>query len=361
MRCPDVINIAGNAIRQNGRSFLIAEVAQAHDGSLGFAHAFIDIAAHAGVDAIKFQTHVADAESTLDEKFRVAFSYEDATRFDYWRRMEFTPPQWEALVRHAREKNLVFLTSCFSIPAIDMMRRFGMPAWKVGSGEIESDELIDALATDSEPILLSTGLGDLKTVDRQVERILQKGVALALFQCTTQYPTSLEAVGLNVIDELNRRFGCPVGLSDHSGSIWPSVTAMARGAPLIEVHLAMHRQQFGPDTAASLDPGQLRQLVEARDAIDSLLSNPLNKNADSEDKSAARRIFGKSLALKAPLPGGTVLGAEHLTLKKPGGGLGRESVPEVIGRRLLHSVPANRLLRLDDLDLPAVQDAFAEE
>jgi hypothetical protein len=118
-----------------------------------FAHSFIDIAAEAGFDAIKFQTHIADAESTRDEAFRVPFSYEDASRFDYWRRMEFTFSQWQGLADHARQRNLVFLSSCFSVDAVAMMRQIGMP-WKVGSGEIHSDALIDAMASGGEPILL---------------------------------------------------------------------------------------------------------------------------------------------------------------------------------------------------------------
>jgi N-acetylneuraminate synthase len=351
MRCPsEVIHIAGREIRQNAPAFLIAEVAQAHDGSLGFAHCFIDIAAETGVDAIKFQTHIAAAESTFDEKFRMPFSYEDATRWDYWRRMEFGAAEWEGLARHARDKGLIFLSSCFSVEAVEIMRRLNVPAWKVGSGEVNSTELLNAIATGSEPILLSTGLSDFASIERQVEQITRKGIPVALFQCTTKYPTSLEEVGLNVIDELNERFGCPVGLSDHSGSIWPSVAAMARGAAMIEVHIAMHPRQFGPDTAASLDPKQLRQLGEARDAIAAMLARPLDKNVTSSSLAEVRRQFEKSVALREDLPAGTVLRPEHLTLKKPGGGLDREDVAALIGRRLVCDVPKDRLLRLDDLE-----------
>ena len=346
----DVIHIAGREIRQGSTPFLIAEVAQAHDGSLGFAHSFIDIAADAAVDAIKFQTHIASAESTVEEKFRVSFSYEDLTRLDYWRRMEFSAEQWGELARHAHKRGLAFLTSCFSVEAVEMMRRLGMPAWKVGSGEMESIELLDAMAAGGEPILLSTGTSDLAAISRQAAWMVERNVPFALFQCTTKYPTPLEEVGLNVIDELHHRFGCPVGLSDHTGSIWPAVAAMARGAPLVEVHISMHRKQFGPDTAASLDPGELRQLVEARGAIATMLSNSVNKDALSDRMREVRGLFGKSLALRSSMPAGAVLQQEHLTLKKPGGGLGREVAKELIGRKLVRTVPEDRLLRIDDLE-----------
>lgn len=343
------VTIAGHEIRQGGRPFLIAEVAQAHDGSLGFAHAFIDVAAEAGVDCIKFQTHIADAESTRDETFRVAFSREDKTRFDYWKRMEFTEEQWDGLAQHARGKGLVFLSSCFSVAAVKMMRRVGMPAWKIGSGEVDTPDLFDAMAQGGEPMLLSSGMSSYADVARQAARVAAAGAPLGLFQCTTRYPTAFEEVGLNVIDELHRKFGCPVGLSDHSGTIWPSVAAMARGAAMIEVHMAFHELQFGPDTAASLDPGALRQLVEARDAIDCMARNPVDKDAAGAEMSELRALFGKSVALRHALPAGTVLEPQHLTLKKPGGGLAAALLPELVGQALTNDVAADRLLKPDDL------------
>ena len=124
---------------------VIGEVAQAHDGSLGSAHAFIDAIARAGADAVKFQTHIAAAESTPSEPWRVRFSPQDATRYDYWKRMEFTPDQWLALKRHADERKLIFLSSPFSVEAVQLLQRVGVPAWKVASGEISNASLFDAM------------------------------------------------------------------------------------------------------------------------------------------------------------------------------------------------------------------------
>lgn len=117
---------------------IVAEVAQAHDGSLGMAHAFIDAVANAGADAIKFQTHIAAAESAPHEQWRVKFSYQDATRYDYWRRMEFTPDQWHGLKRHCDARGLTFLSSPFSVDAVDLLTQVGVAAWKVASGEVAS-------------------------------------------------------------------------------------------------------------------------------------------------------------------------------------------------------------------------------
>lgn len=342
--------IQGHSIRNHGRPFIIAEVAQAHDGSLGFAHSYIDVAAEAGVDAVKFQTHIAEAESTIDETFRVNFSIQDATRYDYWKRMEFSFPQWQELSLHAEKKGLVFLSSCFSVQAVEWMRKLSIPAWKIGSGEIGTPDLFEAITQGTEPILLSTGLSDFDNIADALGKIRKHANPVGLFQCTTAYPNALSTVGLNVIDEIAEKFKVPAGLSDHSGSIWPGIAAMARGAAMIEIHIALHENQFGPDTRASLVPSELRKLVEARDAIDEMLRNSVDKSQMTNDQREMRQLFGKSLALRQPLTAGTVLQEHHLTWKKPGTGLGKEEYSKLVGNRLKQNVSANRLLRLDDLE-----------
>ena len=139
---PD-FKIGGHSVGTGKPCLIIAEVAQAHDGSLGTAHAFIDAIAGAGADAVKFQTHIAAAESTPDEPWRVKFSPQDATRFDYWKRMEFTEEQWKGLKQHADECELIFLSSPFSFEAVDLLDRVGVAAWKVPSGETANAPMLD--------------------------------------------------------------------------------------------------------------------------------------------------------------------------------------------------------------------------
>ena len=150
---------------------IIAEVAQAHDGSLGTAHAYIDAAARAGADAVKFQTHIAAAESSPAEPWRVKFSLQDATRYDYWRRMEFTEEQWAGLRMHADETGLIFLSSPFSVEAAEMLLRVGMRAWKIASGEVNNVPLFECITATRLPVLLSTGMSRLAEIDRAVERV----------------------------------------------------------------------------------------------------------------------------------------------------------------------------------------------
>ena len=176
-----IIEVAGRRVGPGHPCLLIAEVAQAHDGSLGTAHAYIDAVATAGADAIKFQTHIAAAESTRGEPWRVKFSPQDATGYDYWERMEFTEEQWVALREHADERGLIFLSSPFSIEAVDLLTRVGVPAWKVTSGEVTNAVMLDCMARTGIPILLSTGMSTLSEIDAAVRCVEERGASLAVF------------------------------------------------------------------------------------------------------------------------------------------------------------------------------------
>jgi N,N'-diacetyllegionaminate synthase len=342
-------SIGDRSIGEGDPAVIVAEVAQAHDGSLGMAHAFIDAAAAAGADAMKFQTHVAAAESTLDEPFRVRFSQQDATRLDYWKRMEFTPEQWHGLAAHVRERGLAFLSSAFSLAAVDLLKNVGVAAWKIGSGEFASHELWKAMTSTGAPILFSTGLAKRSEIRSAVDVFRLSGVPFALLQCTTTYPSPLEEVGLNVIEDLRAEFDCPVGLSDHSGSVFPGLAALARGANILEVHVTFDRRMFGPDTSASLTFDQLRTLCNMRDAVATMDANPVNKDEMAERLQDLREVFGKSLAPLRSIPVGTVLSPEMLTPKKPGGGIPPEAVGQIAGRRLARNVTPDRILRWSDL------------
>ncbi len=330
-------------------TLIIAEVAQAHDGSLGFAHAFIDAAAEAGVDAIKFQTHIASEESTLDEPFRVRFSDQDETRYAYWRRMEFAADEWAALAKHAEARGLMFLSSAFSVAAVTLLDKLGVPAWKIASGEVASRDLLQAMAGTGKPLLISTGMSPWQEIDDIVDYARGQELAFAVFQCTSAYPTSLDRVGLNVLDQLRDRYGCPVGLSDHSGSMWPGIVAMARGVDLLELHITLDRRMFGPDVAVSLTPDELAKVVAARDAIGLMDASPVDKDAMADGLSGMRGMFGKSLAARSELPAGTVLTADMLTAKKPATGIRPSELNAVIGRRLLNDVQPDRVLRWQDV------------
>ncbi len=332
------------------RCFIIGEVGLAHDGSLGLAHAYIDEVARGGADAVKFQTHIAEAESTPAEPFRVKFSRQDATRYDYWKRMEFTEAQWQGLADHARERGLVFLSSPFSREAVDLLTRVGMPMWKIASGEVSNLPLLDAMIATGRPILLSSGMSDVAEVDKAAERVRRAGLPLAVMQCTTAYPCPPERIGLNMLAFFRERHGCFVGLSDHSGTIYPAIAAATLGSEVIEVHVTMSRGMFGPDVPASVTIEELRQLVDGVRFVEKMRANPVDKDAIAADMAPLRAIFTKSVVARTSLAAGTVLTGAHLAAKKPGTGIPAERVGDVIGRTLRRDIPADAVIREEDLE-----------
>ncbi len=319
-------------------ALIIGEVAQAHDGSLGLAHAFVDAIASAGADAVKFQTHIASAESTPAEPWRVRFSRQDERRIDYWKRMEFSAEQWQGLQEHAEDRGLVFLSSPFSEEAVDLLDKQGVPAWKVASGEVGNPLLLERMASTGKPVLLSSGMSSFADLDKAVDLLGARDVPYAVFQCTTAYPSPAEKIGLNVISELRQRYRVPTGLSDHSGTVFPALAAATLGVELLEVHVTLSREMFGPDVPASVTTTELQQLVEGVRFIERAMGHPSDKDALADDLTEMRTIFGKSLVPRSDLPAGTQLERTHLTAKKPGGGIPVSSIDRIVGRELCRSV-----------------------
>src|SRR5262249_39792402 len=162
----------------------------------------------------------------------------------------------------------------FSVEAVDLLVRVGVDAWKVGSGEVSNVALLRRVAREKEPVYLSSGMSDFAELDQAVACVREGGKDPLIFQCTTLYPSPPEKIGLNVLDGLGERYGCPVGLSDHSGTIYPSLAAAARGATAVEVHVCFSRAMFGPDVPASLTLEELAVLCKGMDFIGRMLGNP---------------------------------------------------------------------------------------
>lgn len=313
---------------------IIAEIAQAHDGSLGAAHAFIDALAETGVDAVKFQTHIAEAESSALEPFRVKFSRQDKTRFDYWKRMEFTPDQWQGIQAHCHEVGLKFISSPFSNAAVELLDQVGVDAIKIGSGEISNLLMLEKIARTGKPIILSSGMSDLDELERTLDFLKDFSNPISLLQCTTAYPTAPEQWGLNVIGILREKFRIPIGFSDHSGNIYASLAAAALGAEIFEFHVVFDKRQFGPDTIASITIDQTRILAQGIKEIRKAISSPIEKSEVSK-YDELKRIFGKSLAVNKDLKSGTALRFEDLESKKPGDqGIPAAAFRSVLGKSI---------------------------
>jgi N,N'-diacetyllegionaminate synthase len=328
---------------------IVGEVALAHDGSLGFAHAFVDAIARAGADAVKFQTHIAAAESTDAEPWRVKFSRQDVRRYDYWQRTAFTPEQWQGLRQHAADKGLRFISSPFSVEAVDLLVRLDVDALKIASGEVGNTEVLQACAASGKPVQISSGMSPWAELDEAVRLLRAAGSDLAVLQCTTAYPCPPERIGLNLLAEIRERYGCAVGLSDHSGTIYPGLAAATLGADVLEVHVTLSREMFGPDVPASLTTTELADLVRGVRFIEAMRAHPVEKDAAAGVAAPMRALFTRSIVAREALPAGTRLTREMLALKKPGTGLPPSELPRLLGATLVRAIAPDEPIREADV------------
>ena len=329
--------------------FIIAEVGQAHDGSLGILHSYIDALAETGVNAVKFQTHIAEAESSVYEPFRTKFSYVDKTRYDYWERMEFSLDQWKEIKSHCDEVGIEFMSSPFSNKAVDLLEEVGVKRYKVGSGEINNFLLLEKIALTRKPIIISSGMSSLSEITEAIRFLEPFGNKVSLLQCTTSYPTKPGQWGLEIITQLKEKFSIPIGFSDHSGIVHSSIAAVALGAEIIEFHIVFNKKIFGPDSKASLNFDQTNQLVSAIRDLETEFSIEHNKNID-DNLTKLKTMFEKSLSINTDLKKGHVITFNDLEAKKPKGyGINANEFKKVIGKQINSNMSQWSFLNWDNL------------
>lgn len=332
-----------------GKTYIIAEIGQAHDGSVGILHSLIRAAAATGVDAVKFQVHIADAESSPLEPFRIKFSPVDATRFDYWKRMELSTEQWIEVKRICDECNVEFLATPFSNAAVDLLEDIGVKRYKVGSGDASNLLLLKKIGRTGKEVILSTGLSSLDELDISVKFVRSLGLPFAIMQCTTKYPTSAEDIGLEWMSLFSERYQCPVGLSDHCGEAFAGIAAVALGAVAVEAHITFDKRMFGPDAVASLTVDGFAELVRGIRFTEIARGNRRGMLLDDKKKDL-RRMFGKALALNRDLHKGHVIAFEDLEGKKPAdAGIEVNKYNDIIGKKLKIHKKRGDFLTYDDI------------
>lgn len=339
----DILEMKSNA------PFVIAEVGQAHEGSLGQALRFIDAVAGAGANAVKFQTHYADEESSEYDEFRVNVFPQDAKRKDYWRRMEFTPREWKMLADQARSHDIAFLSSPFSNYAVDVLKECGVVAWKVASGELFNYPMIDKIKETGQPLLISTGMSSWREIDEI--NLYTAGTTKAFFQCTTEYPSKPINIGLNNIQMMRDRYPeSVVGLSDHSGDIYPSMSALMLGARIFEVHVTWSSRMFGPDTPASLTVEQLGTLIRYLSLQHQMASSPVDKDKMFEQKRELSVLFGRGIYAVRDLVPGEKLTESDMSFLKPSLGINAKHYKELCGKVIVREVRAGKPIADGDIE-----------
>lgn len=332
----------------NQRSLIIAEVGSVHDGSFGNAKHLIETAATCGADAVKFQTHIAAAETLHHAPSPPYFTAEP--RYEYFERTAFTRTQWKGLKDHCDQHKVEFLSSPFSVEAVALLEDVGVASYKIGSGEVSNIPLLEAVADTRKSILLSSGMSTWAELDEAVQIVLRKHDRLTLLQCTSEYPCSYEQVGLNVMLEMRERYKLPVGLSDHTLTSYASIAAVVLGAAVIERHLTFSRRMYGSDAKHSLEPDEFADLVQAIRAVETILKSPVDKDAKAAELSEMKAIFEKSVVSVVDIAAGTLLSADMLAVKKPGTGIPARRLKEILGRRVVHDLQRDAVLHEADLE-----------
>jgi N-acetylneuraminate synthase/N,N'-diacetyllegionaminate synthase len=345
------VALAGRSIG-DGPCFVIAEGGVNHDGDPALAHRLVDAAADAGADAVKFQAFdpalLAAAGAPLADYQRAA-GEDGADQRAMLARLALPVEAWPALRDHAHDRGLVFLASPFDEPSADLLEALGIPAFKVGSGELTNLPFLERLAGVGRPLLVSTGMATLVEVADALEAIAGSGdPSVVLLHCVSAYPADPAEANLRAIATLRAAFGRPSGWSDHTPGIELPTAAAALGADLLEKHLTLDRSLPGPDHRASLEPAEMVALVRAVRTVEAARGDGEKRPSAAELAVAA--VARKSLHWARALPAGAAVTPADLVALRPGTGLRPGERRLVVGRRTRRPVPAGSLVTLADVE-----------
>jgi N-acetylneuraminate synthase len=342
------------------RTFIIAEAGVNHNGSLRLAKKLIDVAAAAGADAVKFQTFRSEritGKNAPKAAYQLETTGASESQYEMLKKLELDAYAHRALIRHCRNRRIQFLSTPFDVESVDLLARtFGLPRIKIPSGEITNAPLLLRVANTGKPVILSTGMSTLGEIEMALgvlafgyartkkvpsQELFRKAYLSAagrktlrekvvLLHCTTEYPASLADVNLRAMDVLRSAFGLPVGLSDHTLGISVPIAAAAREAAVIEKHFTLDRKLPGPDHKASLEPGELKEMVRAVREVERALGVPVKGPSEREMKT--RAVVRRSLVAKRSIRKGETFTAANLAVKRPGSGTSPIEYWEYLGK-----------------------------
>ena len=327
---------------------IIAEIGMNHDGSLGQAKAFVKAAVECGVDAVKFQTHIAEAE-TLPEAPTPGY-FDEEPRYEYFKRTALSLEQHKKLRGYAEDQGVEFISSPFSLEAVDLLEQANVSTYKIASGEVTNTPLLLRLAKTQKRILLSSGMSSWTELDEAIDTLRNNGAEnIVPLQCTSEYPCPPEHAGLSVMLEMKERYNLPVGLSDHTIGMGIAIAAVALGAQVVEKHFTLSKKMYGPDANNSATPEEFKALVDGIRVVEKALSNHVDKDRIADSLSQMKLVFEKSIVAACDIPAGTILEESHLAYKKPGDGISAKEFRNILGRRCIVGTKANQPIRYQSL------------
>ena len=326
------------------KTFIIAEAGVNHNGSIDLAYKLIDAAIDSGVDAIKFQTF--KAEKLVSKSAEMANYQKDnigkiESQLEMIKKLELSYQDFKQLNDYCITKGVLFLSTPFDLESIDFLESISMPLWKVPSGEITNLPYLEKIAETGKEVILSTGMATLKEVEDAI-RVLDNCEKLTILHCNTEYPTPMEDVNLFAMNTLKKTFSRNVGFSDHTLGIEVSIAAVTLGATVIEKHFTLDKNMVGPDHRASLDPVELRAMVDAIRNVELALGSGVKEPSPSELKNIA--VARKSIVAKVSIRKGEVFLTDNLTVKRPGNGISPMDWYSVIGKKALKDFDEDELI-----------------
>ena len=333
------------------RTFIIAEAGVNHNGSIDLAERLIEEALRAGADCVKFQSFSAEklvSRSAEKAQYQKRTTGGGDTQFEMLSRLELSEDDHRALIALCRDKGIQFLSSPFDEGSADLLDRLGVAAYKVPSGELTNHRFLRHLAEKSRPIILSTGMSTLAEVAEAVEIIVRTGNRqLSLLHCVTEYPAPVAEVNLRAMLTLADAFGFPVGYSDHTPGIEIAVAAVALGARIIEKHVTLSRDMEGPDHRASLEPQELKAMIQAIRNVEQALGNGIKAPAPCEMKNIA--VARKSVVAERDIGAGERLSRDNVAIKRPGHGIQPRDLEKVMGLTVTADIKAGSVVTWKDL------------
>jgi N-acetylneuraminate synthase len=327
---------------------VIAEAGVNHNGDPEMALQLIDAAAAAGADYVKFQTFRADHIATASAPkagYQQQTTGNTESQLDMIRKLELSEETHLRLVQRCREKNIRFLSTAFDLPSVELLERIGIDFYKIPSGELTNLPYLRKIAALGKPVLLSTGMATLQEVRDTFDVLVNGGIPkerITILQCTTEYPAPPAETNLLAMRTMQQEFGTAVGFSDHTEGITIAIAAVAMGATVIEKHFTLDRNLPGPDHKASLEPDELKAMIDGIRLVEKAIGDGIKRPGNAEQKNI--NIARKSLHLTKDLPAGHVLAATDLLPKRPGNGISPMLIDSVIGKKLLRDVAADEQL-----------------
>lgn len=328
--------------------FIIAEAGVNHNGEIDLAYKLVDAAVEAGVDCIKFQTFITDEETSV---FAEKASYQKETteaeesQYEMSKRLELNFDDFRNLKVYCDEKNIMFLSTAFDNKSVDFLDSLGMKFWKIPSSDINNLPYLIKIAETGKDVILSTGMSELKDIGKSLEILNKNGAGnISILHCTTEYPAPLEEVNLRAMGVIRETFNCPVGYSDHTEGIEATIAAVALGAKIIEKHFTLDKKMEGPDHKASLEPKELKAMVEAIRKVEKALGQEKKIITDSERKNMIPAR--KSIVAYRDIQEGEVFSTENITTKRPGNGLSPMKWFDVLNKKALRSFEKDEPIEL---------------